>query len=387
MGNWSEQLEEVDFITPFVVEKDCDYYPELEKKFCYVEKTLKKSGLSDQLIIKLHRLNTKLLSIIQDMYKGENLTAQRKMQTIIRDLIKRPMVVTDVNHCMAFQGVNAAISEQEEGEEIINREVDFFKARTNTEILGFERKDMLHIPFDQRSLTSSKRFSIPGLPSIYLATTSYCCWVEMGKPPESMFHVSAFHLSSELAIFNLAVNRSTIQAFEKKATENSIKYRVEEVRETLLKLWMLSIASSCRVKERDRIFKSEYILPQLMMLAVKNYGCDGITYLSKKLRDDTWGTRLNVNVVLFAHYNYEKKYSGICKHMELTDCVNYLEFKELHGIEHNNCNAIFLDGFWDNMYISIAGQYLKYPCTDFYKFDKYLVNREFLRCDVDEWNQ
>lgn len=38
------------------------------------------------------------------------------------------------------------------------------------------RKDIFHIPFNQRHLVSAQRYSVAGLPCLYLGTSLYICW-------------------------------------------------------------------------------------------------------------------------------------------------------------------------------------------------------------------
>ena len=63
---------------------------------------------------------------------------------------------------------------------------------------------MLHLPNSMRSKSGNYRFSIPGNPSMYLANSSYGCWIEMGCPAEIDFNVSPILLEGNQRIFNLA---------------------------------------------------------------------------------------------------------------------------------------------------------------------------------------
>ena len=87
-------------------------------------------------------------------------------------------------------------------EDVINNTVngtriEFFRARTSDKFCVFNREEMLHIPFDLRERVSSTRFSIPGLPCLYLATTTYCCWLELRTPPDYQFNVSPVRINQK----------------------------------------------------------------------------------------------------------------------------------------------------------------------------------------------
>mgnify|MGYP005793389377 CR=1 FL=1 len=70
----------------------------------------------------------------------------------------------------------------------------------------YSAKDMLHLPKRLRAKSSNYRFSIPGNPSLYLANSSYGCWIETGFPSENDFNVAPVLLDGTQKIFNLAVS-------------------------------------------------------------------------------------------------------------------------------------------------------------------------------------
>ena len=45
-----------------------------------------------------------------------------------------------------------------------------------------EKEDIFHIPFEDRHKVPSHRYSIPGLPCLYLCGSLYACWEELGPP-------------------------------------------------------------------------------------------------------------------------------------------------------------------------------------------------------------
>lgn len=58
---------------------------------------------------------------------------------------------------------------------------------------------------------------------------------------------------------------------------------------------MLDIATSYRVKEVNRTFKSEYIISQSIMMACKKLGYSGVAYYSKRV-DDIAFARCAINL-------------------------------------------------------------------------------------------
>ena len=101
-----------------------------------------------------------------------------------------------------------------------------------------------------------------------------------------------------------------------------------------LKLYMLTIATSYRIKEEGRIFKSEYIISQSIMMACKKLGYDGVAYYSKRVSDEIFSL-CTINLALFV--NYEKEYSDIVKYMKMDDSFNYALYQQLlPTLKHKN---------------------------------------------------
>ena len=68
---------------------------------------------------------------------------------------------------------------------------------------AFKAKDMLHLPLSMRRKTGNYRFSIPGIPSLYLGNSSCAYWIELGCPPEYKFNVAPVVLDGKQKIFNV----------------------------------------------------------------------------------------------------------------------------------------------------------------------------------------
>ena len=68
-----------------------------------------------------------------------------------------------------------------------------------------------------------------------------------------------------------------------------------------MKLLMLTIATSYRIKEAGRTFKSEYIISQSIMMACKRLGYDGVAYYSKRVSDEIFAF-CAINLALFVDY-------------------------------------------------------------------------------------
>lgn len=97
---------------------------------------------------------------------------------------------------------------------------------------------------------------------------------------------------------------------------------------TWLKLLMLMIATSYRIKEQGRTFKSEYIVLQSIMLAYKQLGLNGVAYYSHQVTDQVFAGAA-VSVAFFTEYKFGQEYSDTCNHIMIGDSFNYQTFKQL----------------------------------------------------------
>lgn len=83
-----------------------------------------------------------------------------------------------------------------------------YRVRKSDSVLR-ERKDLFHIPFKLRHRVSAMRFSVSGLPCLYLGTSIFVCWQEMGKPDFDKLYISSFisnNDNSHVRILDLGYN-------------------------------------------------------------------------------------------------------------------------------------------------------------------------------------
>ena len=336
-----------DLYAPFVLEKDSEYLDDLKKKYKIVLKQARDAGADVESLKILTKFKNKILEALRCYYQAN----VEKCNTIIRNLIKdigeNPFAVSSLNESYAFPGK-------------LGTEIQFFRCRMGNPSNAYVAKDMLHLPLKLRAKSGNYRFSIPGSPSLYLANSSYGCWIETGFPSENNFNVSPVLLDGSQKVFNLAVS---IRDFH--ALNNFEESRVY----CWLKLYMLTVATSYRIKEARRTFKSEYIISQSIMMACKRLGYDGVAYYSKRVYDEIFAW-CAINLVLFVDYKGE--YSELIKHMKMDDAFNYGLYKQL------SASLTYRDyelrctrtGF----YVNIGSYDRQYPYaeTKYSDFDKFL---------------
>lgn len=336
---------------PFVVKNDVDYYKDLRKKYNLLYKLSQNAGADSDSLFIIRNLSDKICKAIRLYYKGNITTANRIVKNIISDCASNRFAVSPVYNSDAFKGVKGT-------------EIPFFRGRLCTDAIPYTEKEMLHIPFSKRGITKNYRFSISGLPCLYIGNSSYVCWLELGRPAERDLVVAPIVIEDKIIILNLAVmtrDFTGLREFDEKYVH------------CWLKLLILMIATSYRIEEKNRFFHSEYIISQSIMLACHELGIDGVAYYSNRTEDHIFASTA-INVALLADYKFGKEYSDLCKSIKVGKPINYGFYRQLSGIERSKHHAYPLRSLHTGFYRNI-GYYdsqFDYANTDFCEFDKFL---------------
>jgi hypothetical protein len=336
---------------PFHVEKDVEYFGDLHKKYNILKKQAKNSG-ADSISIKIiDKYTDKIYRALNSYYNGKISSSHQIIKNFIKDCMDDRLAVSSINQSEAFPG--------DKGDEL-----QLFRARVSNDLLGFKAKEMLHLPLTERGKTGNYRFSIPGIPSLYLGNSSYACWIETGRPSDHEFNVSPVLLDGEQKILNLAVIMRDLRCLNE-GEEGRVF--------TWLKLLILMIATSYIVDEKDRTFKSEYIVSQSIMLACKELGLDGVAYYSKRVSDELFAIAA-VNLALFTSYKKNEEYSDLCKHLKIDNSFNFSLYEKLNlSLKYKEYDL----RIGRTEYTTNIGQYERqYPYieTQFYGFDKFIYS-------------
>jgi hypothetical protein len=148
-----------------------------------------------------------------------------------------------------------------------------------------ERKDIFHVPLSQRHNVGNTRFSISGLPCLYLGYSLYVCWEELGRPPFHKISFSRFECSDDYSknyqpkLMYLNVSPKAIEEnFVTNETFNFIG-KTQELLCNYLKVYPLQLACSIPCQYTNAKFQEEYIIPQLLMQWIRdNNDYHGICY-------------------------------------------------------------------------------------------------------------
>lgn len=377
------------FRLPIRIKSDNDYYTKLKRileKYCeYVD------GISDidRDCKKRVKENCKeIKKCLQNYYNANIICAQESILNILNKYKTSKFIVNELDKNYAFRGIADPDLrvKKHDYKELYQKMLDstfyYFKARLSEG--NIKSKEMLHIPFNRRQITTTQRYSIAGVPCMYLTTTSFGAWIEMGMPESDIFNVSAYKLPSNLKILNLCQFAGLIEGSSS---------RIEDIKEfeavkDFIEIFPLVIATSFSVAEQKRSFKSEYIVSQLVMQAAKSIGLDGVAYNSKKI-DDVYAYPVAVNLALLMTDDIEKEdeYWQRATEVQLTEPKKYFSFlKEKYkpeiDLKKQECesyiNKIYCQGNdLDKLEIEICGNKFNYIESSFAKFDEYLVKQKF----------
>ncbi len=245
---------------PFICNESESYYSCLEHKFKLFQNFLKESDFNGLLSTKdyseIEVISKTLLETIDEYLKGNSGDSYKKIESIFASGYFNP------------DNITYKLGKQ-------NSLIRIRKSATNLH----KRNDLFHIPFVQRQKVAKQRFSIEGLPCLYLAATSYTAWLELNKPNFNEIWVSAFRTTAEIPIFDLSYTLSKLLT-DFGILEDLDKTEVVDK----LKLFPVVLATSFRVKYPNDFFHQEYIVSgKLLQWIVNNTKFKGIRFLSTKL--------------------------------------------------------------------------------------------------------
>ncbi|MFD5854322.1 hypothetical protein ACFWGC_29900 [Cytobacillus pseudoceanisediminis] len=257
-----------------------------------------------------------------------------------------------------------------------NRKELLYKMRTGTNHT-YSKEEMFHIPFEKRGLVSTNRYSIPGLPCVYLGNSPLTCWEELNRPDLNSVQTALF-VRKKISYLNFstppgALIELLLNDFYINGTDD------EEFKETYNELisyivvWPLMAACSIRVKNPNDSFKPEYIIPQLLLQWIRQSDFDGISYFSTKIEDYTYATaQLYTNYAFPVQTQENEGYCSILSSkFDITDAIPWQSFQlyKASPLAMPNEEAKRVE------FELIDGIKLKYSDTDFSRLEALLINK------------
>lgn len=363
-----------DFKLPMIVTKDSDYIKSLKKKLNeYQNQILDTIGMDKPLYDETKSNISDILKAINHYYNGNIPLAQQHILNILKKYKNNRYIISILDDSPAIRGITRFISLHDatpENNNIKENEYSFFKARVGNGI--YTKDDFLHIPFNKREIISTQRFSLPGVPCMYFGTTSYVCWLELGKPADNEFNVCSYQIPKETRILNLSLPQMLINGM------SNIEGAHHTVR-SFIGIFPLIIATSYHVKDPNRIFKSEYIISQLIMQCLDTLQIEGVAYISKRVKNDYTNGFCCINLAI-PMKNSKQNYSNFAKYIPYTNPINLGEYKKLLESDKNKENETKRNKVSFCSSIKATVDYMNkqrpYDGLEFCKFDDFLINEE-----------
>jgi hypothetical protein len=162
------------------------------------------------------------------------------------------------------------------------RDIRLYRMRSSAEE-KLDRGGIFHVPFEKRHEVATQRFSIPGLPCLYLGGSLFTCWREFRRASLETMHVASFVLDDgeTLKVVDLAHRPAWLaQWFSTHAIDAFGDGGVDFLAAHVL-LWPLMAACTIRVLHHGKPFIPEYIIPQMLLQWVRSHAdLDGIRWFS-----------------------------------------------------------------------------------------------------------
>lgn len=239
--------------------------------------------------------------------------------------------------------------------------------------------EMYHIPFEKRHLIATQRYSIPGLPCLYLGSTAYVCWEELERPLLENTQTSICSVAQsyvKLLDFGFRpkdFRRSLMQMVCQRTNPTLTLEELNEVQSYLI-TWPLIASCSIQVAFRYSPFKPEYIVPQLtLQWIMNNPEYDGIRYFSVKESCQKNDFTLIQNYV-FPAKNHENK--GYCKFLKQVLPNSEGLPWQLFKIQPSNYRPVNYGDFSLTNHVSIP-----YEQSDFGQLESFLYERAIVQGD------
>lgn len=379
-----------DFDLPIVIERDQDYFQSLKSVLSNYVNYLKSIKKLPSTVMENAQSNIKIImNAMNFFYMGRTLDGISQMTMLLNRYKDNEFIVSELDKSYGVRGMSYFDTKWDMTENklnaIKNTELSFFKARLRDGDHTYTRADMLHIPFHKRAMVQEHRYSLPGIPCMYLGVSSYTCWVELDRPKLENMVISSYKLPKNFRVLNLALGEGLINGTSSRCQMTG-KERDQQYLNTLLELWPLLCATSYQVREEDRVFKSERIIPQFVMMSLKAIGVHGLIYCSNKIAYSSYRFPNCVNIALPAYeyldeaFEQTTDYSVKARKILLTTPIlaaDVLESNEIAS-QLSYYNTSFYDRDKEYVKLTIEDKQA-YTYQDFYKIDNLLVSMEHER--------
>jgi len=268
------------------------------------------------------------------------------------------------NQCKAYKILSSTLNETDLGlneDAVIPDNSNLYRIRIKDSNYPVSRDEIFHIPFNLRELVATQRYSVPGLPSLYIANSIYVAWEELGRPSGNLIQAARFRNNRDLFLLDL-----TSDGYYRKRnliSDGSIS-------EFNMKIWPLIAACSVKVPNRDVAFKPEYIIPQLLLPWVIKNEFDGIKYSSTHINQSKNNHIGKLYNIVLPVRTFKQNY-GYCKELlDIFEVSNVMPM-QLNQFSIDNSNEVVGHSELNEIEL-IKGKRVRYSETMFGKVENQL---------------
>jgi len=271
MKQFRKEFSIKSFSFPLKSQGSASYYQTLSKGLELFENKIAKLStdkeINNRIIAELENIkmtNKILLSVISSYLLGNSGDAYKILENVLENDFWQDRIAKLIEKDVSFT----------------NSESHLIRIRASKDQIS-NREEMFHIPFSKRHLVANQRFSIAGLPCLYLGSSIYVCWLELGRKDFGELWIAGFQTQTKFKILNLAYDLNIIMNLYDQS-----KIDLEQFVNYFL-LWPLVMTCSFQVKYSGAPFHEEYIIPSLLLqwITFKNKNIVGLKYLSTKLEN------------------------------------------------------------------------------------------------------
>lgn len=197
----------------------------------------------------------------------------------------------------------------------INEEEEvFYRVRYSEKEIS-SKESIFHVPFDKRHLVSTMRYSIAGVPCLYLGNSIYDCWLEMDKPELNKLFISKFKNIERISIIDFAITLNTLYKEPTIQDQRPIQYSFDKIN-SFLTIYPLILACSFKKQNENAKFNIEYILPNMLLqwISREKEHISGIRYFSTKMHHKRYDS-IGVNIVFPPKKNKDHM-KGFCPYLK-----------------------------------------------------------------------
>lgn len=217
---------------------------------------------------------------LQDILDSYSANVSASIQRDVKSLCNTVLECFDYaysgNHTKAYENLSEWLVKLSYLKPFVAEGESFYRMRLREENKQFTYKDMMPIPDDKRYLVKTQRFSMPGLPCLYLGYHANACWEEMHRPPIGSCMISRYEVIKKFQVISLEI--PTQEAFDADV-------------DNYFRIYPLIMACMVKVADYHDPYKSAYLIPQLIMEWLTTYNgatiqdLKGVRYTSVHIND------------------------------------------------------------------------------------------------------